>query len=184
MTVASVKRHQSVMQPWFTRAGIPVPPHPPPRLPRIPSRMSLSAIHRPYSTAQDLARLLCGWLMAVLLLQGLAASLVLVRGAAHRHAAESTAWHTAGPTPAAHSHAVAHAAGTPHHHADVHALAVPADGSSSGLEAATLVLVAALVSEAPLRGWALDELRHALPEYVARWLPSHAAEVPHKPPRG
>jgi hypothetical protein len=146
--------------------------------------MILFAIHRPNSTAQDLARLLCGWLVVVLLLHGLAASLALVRGAMHRHATQITAWHTAGSTPAAHSHADAHAAGTPHHHVDVQALAVPTDGSGSGFEAATLVLVAALLSGAALHDWALDGLRHALPAYAARWVPSHTADVPHKPPRG
>jgi hypothetical protein len=119
-----------------------------------------------------------------LLLHSLAACLALVHGAAHHHAAESTAWHTHGSTAATPSHADAHAAGTPHHHADVHALAVPMDGSSSGFEAGTLVLVAALASGAALRGWALHGLRHALPAYAARWLPSHTADVPHKPPRG
>ena len=146
--------------------------------------MSFAAVHRNHSTPQDLARVLCGWLVAVLLLHGLSASLVLVRGAAHRHVVETSTRLGAGPAASVGVHAVAHAEGTPHHHSVVDALAIPADGAGSALDAATLVLVTALVSMAAVRAWADHGLRHALPAYPARWLQSHTPGVPHKPPRG
>jgi len=163
--------------------------------------MSL-AVQRNPSTQQDLARVLCGWLVVVLVLHGLAASLVLVRGAAHRHVADggqtaallgqrlalgdvfvdehADAHATAHTT----AHTTAHARGTPHHHASVESLAVPADGSGSAIDAAMLVLVAALVSAMAVQAPGADGLRHALPAYATRWLPSHTPAAPDKPPRG
>jgi len=149
----------------------------------------LAALRQRHTPGSDLARVLACWLALILLVQGQAALLSLVRGPAHRHAA--MAGHTAASRAATaieaqagvHAHARAHEAGEPHHHAPTEA-ALPADGDAALDDAVALAWLAVL----PARG-AGPRQPTALPgqALVARagWaLVEHRSLPPRRPPRG
>lgn len=130
--------------------------------------------HR-HGTAADLARLLACWLAAILLLQGLAATLTHLRGPAHRHAASSM-------QALGGSHAIAHATGKAHHHA-IGEVTLPADGEAS-LDAAALLLLGTLAFVAVHFAWPARpgaDVRHAAAPWA--WQAS-CLSPPRKPPRG
>jgi ABC-type nickel/cobalt efflux system permease component RcnA len=127
------------------------------------------------STARDLARLLAVWLAAVLLVQGLAATLSLVHGPAHRHAAA-----VAAQLGAAHAHA--HEQGLNHQHGSGEQT-LPGGGEADGLDAAAVVLLAVLTPLSTRFDWAPAQGREALPAYGQSTHADAPASQPRKPPR-
>jgi hypothetical protein len=124
--------------------------------------------HRLAPTAVSLARLLAGWLVVIVVVQGLAAALALVHGPSHRHAGTG------------HAHEDAQR----HHHdsAGDELAAVPdgADAQSDGSVLSALALglpsrAASPAVEAPARVWGAG----------VGWTPSSCCVVPPRhPPRG
>ena len=127
------------------------------------------------STARDLARLLAAWLVLVLLLQGLSATLSLVHGPAHRHsaaAAQQLGW----------AHAQAHEHGLKHHH-DSHERTLPGGGEADDLDASAVVLLAVLLPLSARFDWAPAQGRELLPAYAPDVHADAPAGLPRKPPR-
>lgn len=145
--------------------------------------MPLAALHQRNSTAGDLARLLAAWLVVVLLLQGMAALWTLVRGPAHRHLPAATAW--AGQ-PAASSkteaHDLVHERGVAHYHG-AERVVLPADAEAA-LDAATFVLLMALVPLAMSFAWRPVRVRNAMRPALAWALIETRHPPPRRPPRG
>jgi len=137
--------------------------------------MCPSRLHATGNTARDLASLLAAWLVVVLLVQGLAATLSLVHGPAHRHAAAVAERLGA-------SHAHAHSHGLKHHHgSDEQTL--PGAGEADGLDAAAVVLLAVLTPLSARFDWAPAQGQEALPAYGQRTHADAPASQPRKPPR-
>jgi hypothetical protein len=137
--------------------------------------MPLAAFRHRRGTAADLVRLVACWLAAIVLVQGLAATITLVRGPAHRHA--EVVLPSLGD-----AHALAHARGQAHHHDHAADLAVPLDGQA--LDTAALLLLGALVMLAVVHGLASRLARgpfRAAPAWAAL---AHVNPPPRKPPRG
>lgn len=131
------------------------------------------------STAHDLARLLAAWLVLVLLVQGLAATLSLVHGPAHRHAA--TVAQRLGADHA-HAHAHAHEHGLKHHH-DSDEQTLPDAGVADGLDAAAVVLLAVLTPLSARFDWAPAQGGEVRPAYGQGTHADAPAHQPRKPPR-
>jgi hypothetical protein len=135
----------------------------------------LAVLRHRRGTAADLMRLAACWLAAIVLAQGLAATITLMRGPAHRHA-EVVLSHLGD------AHALAHAQGQAHHHDHAADLAVPLDGHA--LDAAALLLLGALVMLvaaylfAPRRAHGVEA---AAPPWAVQ---AHVSPPPRKPPRG
>lgn len=144
-------------------------------------------LHQRGAPLADLARVLAGWLVVILLLQAQAALLTLVRGPAHRHLAALPAagaeWRGgSGGEPGASAHDLAHARGEAHHHAAGH-LTLPADAEAA-LDAAALVLLAVLL---PLPGglyWPARSVRQALAVVPGWYFGDRSTAPPRRPPRG
>jgi hypothetical protein len=137
--------------------------------------MLLAVLRHRRGTAADLARLIALWLAVVVLVQGLAATLSLVRGPAHRHAEVTL-------SRLGDAHALNHARGQVHHHDHAADLAVPLDGHA--LDVAALLLLGALVMLAVVHGFVPHLARgplRAAPAWAALALVS---DPPRKPPRG
>ena len=134
-----------------------------------------TALRQRNSTRADLARLLAGWLVAVLLLQGQAALLALVHGPAHRHVATSLG--AADP-----AHWEAHQR-TQAHHPGAEAGVVPADAEAA-LDAAACVLAAALAPLAVAYGWVPPVALTSRLGATAAWaFVDSITSPPRKPPR-
>jgi hypothetical protein len=133
-----------------------------------------AALRHSDSTAARLGRVLAGWLVVILLVQGSTALRAMVNGPAHRHLA------TAQATPDA-AHERAHAQGMSHHH-DAATVLLPADGEVA-LDTAACVLMAALAPMAMSFAWPgqLAPLVHAA---AAPWaLLERDSAPPRRPPR-
>jgi hypothetical protein len=136
----------------------------------------LAALRHRRGTAADLARLLACWLAAILLVQGLAATLTFVRGPAHRHA--EVALSRLGD-----AHGLAHALGAAHHHDDARDLAMPTEGEAA-LDAAALMLLATLAVLGTVFGWRSPATATALNATPPWAVLVHRPPPPRKPPRG
>lgn len=118
------------------------------------------------STAADLLRLLAGWLVVVVVLQGLQAARLLAFGPLHRHAG-------------VHAH---HDGAERHWHAPAEA-AVPADGAADW-DAGAFALTAALALMAlGVARSAPDARRHVWRAAPAWALACSTAPPPERPPR-
>jgi hypothetical protein len=136
--------------------------------------MMLSA--RPESTAADLMRLVCAWLAACLLVQGLAAGLTLGAGPLHRHAAPNSA-----RADDAHHH---HDGAERHHHRADDGSVI--EDAAPALDHAALALVAALalLAFATMRATS-DPRRHARPQALpAVWRSTTPVPLLRPPQRG
>ena len=152
----------------------------------------MSAAPRPRDrVAAELARVLVGWLVVILLVQGQAALQTLVRGPAHRHVAALLA-EERGPPSFSHRvadvdevrrawHRSAHERGDAHHHANDE-LALPAEAEAA-LDTAACALMAALVPLVVHYGWPACAAR-ARPVAGAAWaLRETDPAPPRRPPR-
>lgn len=131
--------------------------------------MFLPAVRDRHAPAGALARVMACWLIAVLVVQGLATLQALTRGPAHRHVPSTL--QAAAPRDVARvrvpahvqlerqwslglqmqAHARAHQAGEPHHHPEGGPV-VPAD-AEAGLDAGACALMASLVAWVPRFSW-------------------------------
>ena len=172
--------------------------------------MLLASLRRRNTIVADLARVLVGWLVVILLVQGQAALLALVHGPAHRHVslAPSSAeashdlsrhamsrlpsdWSTFAPKrsgirlgsgPAAHvSHHEAHEQGRAHHHGPGE-LSLPADGEAT-LDAAACVLAGALAPLIVAYCWLPPHAVGAFNAAAAWAFLARTTSPPRKPPR-
>jgi hypothetical protein len=135
----------------------------------------LAVLRHRRGTAADLVRLVAYWLAAIVLVQGLAATLTLVHGPAHRHA--EVVLRALGD-----SHAHAHATLQAHFH-DASALAVPVEGEAA-LDAAALMLLATLAMLVSAFAWPTRFCGTA-PAVSPPWsVLAHVRAPPRKPPRG
>ena len=165
--------------------------------------MPLAAIRQHDSACADFARALICWLVVILLVQGQAALLSLVRGPAHRHVpvagqvigAEPRLVHASSREQGqgqghvqgraqAHeqAHEQAHVRGERHHHA-ADQIVLPAEGEAA-LDAAAILLVAALVPLAMTYAFAAHRAPMALNGAAAWAFLEGLALPPRRPPRG
>lgn len=147
------------------------------------------------ATARDLARLLAGWLVVIVLVQAVAAAQGLVMGARHRHAAAAA--DAAGgvsigmPIPVAvdhHHNHHHHDAGERHLHTGADAdgatsvAALGDDTQDLGAAAGALLIALGGLPPAAWPAWQAAGMHvlHAAPA----WQPAHAwARTPERPPR-
>jgi hypothetical protein len=129
-------------------------------------------------TVRALLRLLAGWLVVLLLVQGLAAGQALARAARHQHRPLDTA-----TSPATASHAGQHQAALPHDHDLLDASVVWLDGEPSdgaGGQSLLAAFAAALPSASVLRLEPRGHLLQPAPPWTASL---HPPAPPRRPPR-
>lgn len=153
---------------------------------------------RPYpasSTCGDLGRLLVGWLILIVLVQGCAAAHARALGPLHGHRAAGLDTRDASAAPLfTHRRAASEVPHTHdgwqrhhHHHADASVKAAPGSASESALDEAAVNAVLAFVYAALLPSaaiWRSADRRHVWSP-AARWTASTRASMrPWHPPRG
>jgi hypothetical protein len=136
--------------------------------------------------ARDLARLIAGWLVVIVVVQAMASALGLVQGPRHVHLRDDTASTVFAHPASAHGHAEAH-----HTHDGWarHVHVSPAPGPTLQDDAQDLGAVAGLVLSAmvglgpPCDGFHAANASHVMRASLSWSCTTHAAPLPERPPR-
>ena len=137
----------------------------------------MHSIRHPSSTRADLARLLLGWLIVILFVQGMAAAVAFVAGPLHHHRLSASA---ASAAPADHSHST----NDRHHHSHADVTVVQAATDPVMDPAAQAVLAVVFAAMALAQAWRLGHERGHVQLAAPLWAMANRHPTPaRRPPR-
>ena len=137
----------------------------------------MHSIRHPSSTRADLARLLLGWLIVILFVQGMAAAVAFVAGPLHHHRLSASA---ASAAAADHSHST----NDRHHHGHADVTVVQAAADPVMDPAAQAVLAVVFAAMALAQAWRWGQERGDVQLAAPLWAMANRHPTPaRRPPR-